>query len=410
MHGYRVSSALAAVVAFGTFLVAASEAGQYEGAPTFSAAQAIQGIPLHGADYSIGDRVPVENFQYVFNVNTKWGPFRVKGSDLLRVRLREVTATEKLEGVNGAETAVKSAGRTALAPLNTAKDLVTQPAQTIGDTVRGVGHIFGTAKATMNATDPHGDRIIASVTGGASARRKQAFNLGVDPNTSFPPLADQLKRVATADAVGATSANVGMSFVAGPAGYAIGATGTVGQVRDMLRDKTPADLEKEGRDLLLAMGVSPGTMNAFYANPNLSPTDKIIIVKVLESLSGIQGRELFLAGAAKAPSVEMGFFYRHQAMLIQQYAKRISPVRGFVSVGGAPMLMTANGTVGILPVDYLNWSAPLTQIAPASHGGELWITGKASPMAISQLSALGWKVVPKAGARLGTYPQLAGWN
>jgi len=410
MHGYRVSSALAAVVAFGTFLVPASEAGQYEGAPTFSAAQAIQGIPLHGADYSIGDRVPVENFQYVFNVNTKWGPFRVKGSDLLRVRLREVTATEKLEGVNGAETAVKSAGRTALAPLNTAKDLVTQPAQTIGDTVRGVGHIFGTAKATMNATDPHGDRIIASVTGGASARRKQAFNLGVDPNTSFPPLADQLKRVATADAVGATSANVGMSFVAGPAGYAIGATGTVGQVRDMLRDKTPADLEKEGRDLLLAMGVSPETMNAFYANPNLSPTDKIIIVKVLESLSGIQGRELFLAGAAKAPSVEMGFFYRHQAMLIQQYAKRISPVRGFVSVGGAPMLMTANGTVGILPVDYLNWSAPLTQIAPASHGGELWITGKASPMAISQLSALGWKVVPKAGARLGTYPQLAGWN
>jgi len=410
MHGYRVSSALAAVVAFGTFLVAASEAGQYEGAPTFSAAQAIQGIPLHGADYSIGDRVPVENFQYVFNVNTKWGPFRVKGSDLLRVRLREVTATEKLEGVNGAETAVKSAGRTALAPLNTAKDLVTQPAQTIGDTVRGVGHIFGTAKATMNATDPHGDRIIASVTGGASARRKQAFNLGVDPNTSFPPLADQLKRVATADAVGATSANVGMSFVAGPAGYAIGATGTVGQVRDMLRDKTPADLEKEGRDLLLAMGVSPETMNAFYANPNLSPTDKIIIVKVLESLSGIQGRELFLAGAAKAPSVEMGFFYRHQAMLIQQYAKRISPVRGFVSVGGAPMLMTANGTVGILPVDYLNWSAPLTQIASASHGGELWITGKASPMAISQLSALGWKVVPKAGARLGTYPQLAGWN
>jgi len=410
MHGYRVSSALAAVVAFGTFLVPASEAGQYEGAPTFSAAQAIQGIPLHGADYSISDRVQVENFQYVFNVNTKWGPFRVKGSDLLRVRLREVTATEKLEGVNGAETAVKSAGRTALAPLNTAKDLVTQPAQTIGDTVRGVGHIFGTAKATMNATDPHGDRIIASVTGGASARRKQAFNLGVDPNTSFPPLADQLKRVATADAVGATSANVGMSFVAGPAGYAIGATGTVGQVRDMLRDKTPADLEKEGRDLLLAMGVSPETMNAFYANPNLSPTDKIIIVKVLESLSGIQGRELFLAGAAKAPSVEMGFFYRHQAMLIQQYAKMISPVRGFVSVGGAPMLMTANGTVGILPVDYLNWSAPLTQIAPASHGGELLITGKASPMAISQLSALGWKVVPKAGARLGTYPQLAGWN
>jgi hypothetical protein len=410
MHRYRVFSALAAMITFGTLLVAMSEAGQYEKAANFSAAQAIQGVPLHGADYSIGDSVLVENFQYVFGVNTKWGRFRVKGSDLLRVRLREIAATARLESVNGAETAVKSAGRTALAPLNTAKDLVTQPAQTIGDTVRGVGHIFGTARATMNATDPHGDKIIASVTGGASARRKQAFDLGVDPNTSFPPLADQLKRVATADAVGATSANVGMSFVAGPAGYAIGATGTVGQVRDMLRDKTPADLEKEGRDLLAAMAVSPETMNAFYANPNLSPTDKIVIVKILESLGGTQGREVFVAGAAKAPSVEMGFFYRHQAMLIQQYAKRISPVRSFVSVGGAPMLMTAKGTVSILPVDYLNWSVPLTEIASASHGGELWITGSASPMATSQLSALGWKVVPRAGVRLGTYPQLAGWN
>jgi hypothetical protein len=411
MHRYRVSSALAAVVVFGTFLIAgSSQAGQYEGAPTVSAAQAIQGVPLQGAGYSISDRVPVENFQYVFSVNTKWGPFRVRGSDLLRVRVREITATAKLEDVNGAETAVESAGRTALRPLNTAKDLVTQPAQTIGDTFRGVGHVFGTAKATMNATDPHGDSMIASVTGGASARRKQAFNLGVDPNTSFPPLADELKRVATASAVGETSANVGMSFVAGPAGFAIGASGTVGQVREMLRDKTPAELEKEGRDLLAAMGVSQGTMDAFYANPDLSPTDKIVIVKVLESLGGVQGRELFLTGAAKASSIEMGFFYRHQAMLIQQYAKRISPVRGFVSVGGAPMLMTANGTVSILPVDYLNWSAPLTQIASASHGGELWITGNASPMATSQLSALGWKVVPKAGARLGTYPQLAGWN
>src|SRR5215813_1831163 len=181
MHRYGVSSALAAVVTFGTFLFpVSSEAGQYEGAPTFSAAQAIQGVPLHGADYSIGDRVSVENFQYVFSVNTKWGPFRVKGSDLLRVRVREIMATAKLEEVNGAETAVVSAGRTALRPLNTAKDLVTNPTQTIGDTVRGVGHIFGSAQATMNATDPHGDSMLASVTGGASARRKNAFNLGVD--------------------------------------------------------------------------------------------------------------------------------------------------------------------------------------------------------------------------------------
>src|SRR5262245_65567703 len=76
MHRYRVFSALAAMITFGTLPVATSEAGQYEKAANFSAAQAIQGVPLHGANYSIGDSVLVENFQYVFSVNTKWGPFR----------------------------------------------------------------------------------------------------------------------------------------------------------------------------------------------------------------------------------------------------------------------------------------------------------------------------------------------
>lgn len=154
-----------------------------------------------------------------------------------------------------------------------------------------------------------------------------------------------------------------------------------------------------------------GTIDAFYAGPNLSPTDKTVIVKELESLGSVDGRELFIAGAANAPSIEMGFFYRHQAMLIAAYSKKIAPVRGFVRVGSAPMLMTAKGTVSILPVDYLIWSAPVAQLATANRGGgELWITGNASPTATAKLAELGWKVVPKAGAKLGDYPQLAGWN
>ncbi len=411
MHRDWLSLSGAALGGLAVLLLASgAQAAGYEGAPTFSAGQVLQGIPLRGADYSIGDRVTVENFQYVFRVNTKWGPFAVKGSDLLRVRLREIAATAKLEEVNGAETAVELAGKTALRPLNTAKDLVTAPGQTIGDTFKGVGRIFGSADAAMNATDPQGDSMIASVTGGATARRKLAFNLGVDPNTSFPPLAAELKRVATASAMGETSANIGLSFVAGPAGFAISAGGTAGQVRELLRDKSPADLEKDGRKSLVAMGISPGTINAFYANANLTPTDKTVIVTVMENLGNAQGRELYISGAANASSIEMGFFYRHQAMLIQQYSRKVSPVRSFVSVGGAPMLMTANGTASILPVDYLNWSAPVAGIAASGRGGELWITGNASPTATTQLSALGWKVVPKAGARLGTYGQLAGWN
>jgi hypothetical protein len=45
----------------------------------------------------------------------------------------------------------------------------------------------------------------------------------------------------------------------------------------MLRDKTPADLEKDGRKSLVAMGISQGTIDAFYASANLTLTDKTVI-------------------------------------------------------------------------------------------------------------------------------------
>ncbi|HEY8276739.1 MAG TPA: hypothetical protein VIG52_07070 [Methyloceanibacter sp.] len=377
---------------------AASYAGQYESPPTFSASQVLPPDLLRSSDYSIGDRVGLENFQYVFNVDSKWGPFVVQGGDLMRVRAREIVATAKLEEISGGDTAVNSAARTALKPVGTAKDFVTAPAKTVKDTFKGVGRIFGSADAAMSATDPHKETVLASVTGGATARRKLAFELGIDPNTSFPPLSAELKRVATASAVGETGVNVGLSFVAGPAGIAISAGGTSNTLREMLRDKTAADLEKEGRVRLAAIGVSPPAIDAFYLSPMLSPTDKAIIVEAMQSLGGAGGREVFIAGAANAVSIEMGFFYRRQAELIASFNRKVTPVRGFVQFGGAPMLETGKGTVSILPVDYLIWTPPLENLIAGAKGqrGEIWITGRASAIATAKLVERGWKIVPKA--------------
>jgi hypothetical protein len=61
------------------------------------------------------------------------------------------------------------------------------------------------------------------------------------------------------------------------------------------------------------------------------------------------------------------------------------------------MLETGKGTVSILPVDYLIWTPPLESlIAGAGGRGEIWITGRASPMATAKLAERGWTLVPKA--------------
>ena len=392
------SVAFAAVI---PFICAHALAGSYEQPPSFSAAQVLPPNLLSSPNYTVANQVGLDNFQYVFNLDTRWGPFTVKGLDLMRVRAREMAATAALSQIDSAGTMVNAAGRTVLKPLATAKDLVTAPGRTIGDTISGVGNFFGSVDASMAATDPHKERLVASVTGGATARRKLAYDFGVDPNTTFPPLHDELTRLATANAIGETTTNAGLAFVTGGAGIAISVGGTSRTLRLALLNKTAAQFEKEGRLSLAAMGVPGATVDAFYANPHLSPTDKAVVVAELANLGTASGREIFIASAAGTQSIEMGFFYRRQAELIADFDERIAPVTAFVRLGGAPMLQTAKGTVSILPVDYLYWSPPLDALAAAGGGGQMWITGRASEKATAQLAARGWTLVPKAGHKLG---------
>jgi hypothetical protein len=334
-------------------------------------------------------------------MQTKWGTFTVDGIELLRMRVREAAATAKLEEVNSAETLVTSAGRTALKPVETAKDLVTAPGRTVTETFKGIGGWFNRVDASMNATDPGREGTVASLTGGSKARRKLAFDLSVDPYTTFPPLDAELKRVASASAVGETGVNVGLAFVTGGAGIAISVGGTTSTVRQVLRDKTAGELEQLGRQKLAEMGISAQTVNAFYGNSSLSPTDKAVIVAAMMVLGNASGREIFIARTAQAQNYSEGFAYRRKAELTAAYHKKISPVRAFVSVGGTPLMQTGAGTVAIIPMDYLYWSPQLEGlVASAGPQGTIWITGTASPLATQNLASRGWKVVPKAGAKL----------
>ena len=395
----RAAIWLLSLTGFAAGFAGSGAAAPYEPAPSFTARQVLPASLLNSPYYKVQSRVGMENYQYVFNVDTQWGTYRIVGTTLLRVRAREMEATAKLQEIGGAETLVDAAGRTVLKPLGTAKGLVTAPGKTIGDTFKGVGNFFGGIKAGMQATDPRKEGIVASVTGGAAARRKLAFDLNVDPYTSFKPLDEELTRLATASAIGNTGVNVGLSFVTGGASIAISATSTSQKLREALRDKTAAQLEQTGREFLTAMGVSESAQDAFYANAHLTPTDKAVIVVALKTLGSVSGQQIYVETAAQANSIEMAFYYRRQSELIANYNKKIAPVSGVIRAGRAPMIQTAKGTVSILPVDYLYWSAPIEQLA--SNGrGQMWLTGTASGRATQQLGAKGWKLSTKVGGRL----------
>ena len=52
------------------WLAAVSFAAQYESPPTFSASQVLPPDLLRSPDYRVGNQVGLQNFQYVFNVDT----------------------------------------------------------------------------------------------------------------------------------------------------------------------------------------------------------------------------------------------------------------------------------------------------------------------------------------------------
>jgi len=274
----------------------------YESPPTFSAAKVLPPDLLQGPYHQIVGPVTVQGFLNRYQMQTKYGTFTVEGTELLRMRVREVAATAALEKVNTAETVVASAGRTALKPVETAKDLITAPGKTVGEAWKGVGGWFNRVDASMSATDPNREGTVASLTGGSKARLKLAYDLGVDPYTTFEPLNAELYRVASASAVGETGVNIGLAFVTGGAGIAISVGGTTSSIRQILRDKTAAELEQLGRTQLAAMGVSPGTIDAFYATPGLTPTDKAVIVASPMSLGPAADREVFIARTAQSQS------------------------------------------------------------------------------------------------------------
>src|SRR3546814_10327990 len=71
-------------------------------------------------------------------------------------------------------------------------------------------------------------------------------------------ISDWSSDVCSSDLIGETTTNAGLAFVTGGAGIAISVGGTSRTLRLALRDKTAAQLEKEGRQLLASMGVPGG--------------------------------------------------------------------------------------------------------------------------------------------------------
>ena len=412
-NGYKQQTVLAVISAL--FLTNADQAqsqnARYERPPTFSPSRILPPELLRSPNHSVDGTVTNEGFINTYQMKTKFGTYTVESTDLLKIRVHEMAAAARLEEKSGTGTMLKAAGQTALKPLKTGKDLITKPGRTVKNTFRGVGRLFGRVGAGMAKTDSQGESTLGSLTGAGSARRKLAYEYGVDPYTKFEPLRQQLASLSAASALGGTATGVGFAFVTGGAGVAISVGSGSESLRATLRDKTAAELEETGRRQLAAMNVDQAGIDAFYRGQWLTPAQKAILLDALRRLGGVSNKSDFIHRANQATSDKVAFLVLRRTQMTAAYHERVAPLRSIVNLGDVPMALSSRNVVGIFPIDYLSWTKAFAGTVSAVNKGrkrlagkprvEMLITGTASKRAAANLKKNGWRLKQRAGPLIG---------
>jgi hypothetical protein len=285
----RTSLAVAAILGVGLWgsVALAQPAAQQKPAPRPAGLEVPKPAPaakflgptLTGPNYTVRPTTRSDGIMRLFEVDTAYGAFQFDGVEFTRMRLRELQATAALEKMSQSDAWVKSFGRTAIAPIKLGVDFVVNPFDTVGRSVTGIHNMFDRAGASIAGQRSNRDSLADSLLGVSDAQRQLAFELGVDPYSDFPPLAQRLRQIASAMAGGQLTVKAGLAAVTGGVGLGISAASNVESAKETLRDKTAAQIIIEVRGILISLQITDDLINRLVENRNYTPADLLIMTR-----------------------------------------------------------------------------------------------------------------------------------
>ncbi|MBW2248475.1 MAG: hypothetical protein JRF62_15090 [Deltaproteobacteria bacterium] len=378
---------------------------------TLQASNVLPKEMLAGLNYKIKETVQNDGFVNTYELDTTYGLVRVESTALLMIRLNEIKALQWMEELKETQVFMDALKEATKGPLKTTKGLVTAPVETVTGTVTGIGRWFSDVGRAVVSSDPHQEGAVKTAIGYAAAKRKFAYEFGVDPYSSFKPIEEALNDIAWTATGGGLTVKVAFAAIKDVPGTVLKATGTAAGMKKLVRDKSPAELDKLNKKKLKAMGVPDNLLEKFLENPNYNPQEKTLLVGALNSIKGVPGRDIFIRQASLAKEESVARFMRLRAEMMADYRAHVSPISRVVEVNGVALLQKKDGTIiGIFPLDYVAWTSALMKKESDSstsikklYGNidkELWITGKFDPVARNALQARGWTVEDGVGDKL----------
>jgi hypothetical protein len=375
--------------------------------PSFNAAQ-ISGVRRIGANYTIQNPVRSDGLLRIYHLTTPYGEVTVQGDEMLRMRLNELNALTLLEKVSSSDSFGKALAEAGLSPVIFTGRLLSNPVNTVKDTLAGVGGFFGRVSSGIANAGKTPDDAVSSVLGVTEHRRQLAAAYGVDPYTDFPPLNAKLEQLSQAAALGGLAVTGALFAIPGAAGFIVSNLSTAYKLNDigldeLARNYTASQILDLNRSRLAAMGVGPDLNARLLANRNYTPIDMAAMVAALDSMKGVKDREAYVACAAAVQSRAIAYVMRRQAELMADDYRLHGGYARFVALVGYPYVITRDGRVVTLaPIDALSWTSETAagfgsvtterkRISPTARG-ELRITGQATVLAKRRLQAEGWTV------------------
>jgi hypothetical protein len=396
---------IARCAVFGGLLLSVADASAFEAAPNFDPVK-IPGIRASGPNYSIANPVRSDGFLRVYQVKSTYGDFTVNGDAFMQMRMIELAAVNELDKINNSDAFNRALAEAGLRPIKFAGEMIVNPVQTIGNTLAGIGSMFGQIGAGMSNAGKSRDDPMAGILGVSRQRRELAAKLGVDPYTDFQPLAVKLARLSEAAAAGGLAVNAALMAIPGVAGIVVSNVSTGTDLMSIARSYSGDQLMEMTRQKLGAMSVSREVSEAFVMNRNYTPLDAYAIA---DGLTAIEARErpAFVARAAAVNRRDAAFFMRRHVEMLATYERKTGQIVAFTALGEFPFVQLKDGTIlGFWPVDALSWTEGTGKAMSAVNAdlkrqglggkGELRISGQATAMARQNMKQMGWKLVENA--------------
>ena len=378
-------------------------AADYESPPKVRAADVLPKAALEGPHHRVEDEVTSDGVALAFKIRSDFGAFDAPSQEMAELRIAEVAAIARLEELKSSDIFADALAASVKKKAETVAQVIEDPEGTAKGVGTGLKRVFGRGKKAAQGvseaarndddgkkaeTQPSTGDKSRELLGVNKAKRQIAKSVGADPYSSNPVLQEELERLARAAVAGGLTGSLGVK---------VPGVDQVASVGSLAWDLPPEDLKARNEKSLKTMGCDAGTVKTLLANAAYSPSLMRGLVEALESLEGLQDRAVLASLAAGAESEVEARFYRSSVKLLAAARSGGQKLQKAQAYGRAPAALAADGTLVVAAaVDLLIWQEGLEEAAerpvPEAKDRSLWLTGKLTERAESELKDRGWAV------------------